>query len=41
VDGGLDALEVVVTILDPHGVPAVGLETLHNIFSEGTLGVTV
>lgn len=41
VDGGLDGLEVVVTVLDPHGVPAVGLETLHNIFGESTLGVTV
>lgn len=41
VNGGLDALEVVVAILDPHGVPAVGLETLHDVFSESTLGVTV
>lgn len=41
VDGGLDALEVVITILDPHSVPAVGLETLHDIFGESTLGVTV
>jgi hypothetical protein len=30
-----------VTILDPHGVPAVSLETLRNIFGESTLGVTV
>lgn len=40
-DGGLDTLEVVVTILDPLGVPAVGLETLQDILSEGALGVTV
>lgn len=40
-NGSLDAREVVVTILDPLGVPAVGLETLEDILSEGTLGVTV
>ena len=40
-DGGLDTLEVVVTVLDPLGVPAVGLETLHDVLGEGTLGVTV
>ena len=40
-DGGLNALKVVVTVLDVLGVPAVGLETLHNILSEGALGVTV
>jgi hypothetical protein len=40
-DSILDGLEVVVTILDPLGVPAVGLETLQNVFSEGALGVTV
>lgn len=40
-DGSLDTREVVVTILDPLGVPAVGLEALSDIFSEGTLGVTI
>ena len=40
-DGSLDTLEVVITILDPLGVPAVGLEALHNILSEGTLSVTI
>lgn len=40
-NGILDGLKVVVTILDPLGVPAVGLEALENILSEGTLGVTV
>jgi hypothetical protein len=40
-DGSLDTREVVVTILDPLGVPAVSLEALHNVLSEGTLGVTV
>jgi hypothetical protein len=40
-DGSLNALEVGVTVLDVLGVPAVGLEALHNILSEGALGVTV
>jgi len=40
-DGSLDTLEIVVTILDPLGVPAVGLEALEDILGEGTLGVTV
>jgi hypothetical protein len=40
-DGSLDTREVVVTILNPLGVPAVGLETLEDILGEGTLGVTV
>lgn len=40
-DGGLDTLKVVVTVLDPLGVPAVGLETLQDILSESALGVTV
>lgn len=40
-DGSLDTREVVVTILDPLGVPAVGLETLSNVLSESTLGVTI
>jgi hypothetical protein len=30
-----------VTVLDPLGVPAVGLKALHDIFSEGALSVTV
>lgn len=40
-DRGLDAVKVVVTVLDPLGVPAVGLETLHDILGEGALGVTI
>lgn len=40
-DGSLDSLEVVVTILNPLGVPAVGIKALNDILSEGTLGVTV
>ena len=40
-DGSLDTLEVVVTILNPLGVPSVGVEALDDILSEGTLGVTV
>jgi hypothetical protein len=40
-NGSLDTLEVVVAILDPLGVPAVGLEALQDILSESTLGVTV
>lgn len=40
-DSILNGLEVVVTVLDPLGVPAVGLETLHDILGEGALGVTV
>lgn len=40
-DGLLDGLKVVVTVLDPHNVPAVGLEALGNVLSEGALGVTV
>jgi hypothetical protein len=40
-DSVLDGLEVVVTVLDPLGVPAVGLEALHNVLGEGALGVTV
>ena len=40
-DGLLDALKVVVTVLDPHDVPAVGLEALGDVLSEGALGVTV
>jgi hypothetical protein len=40
-DGGLNGLEVVVTVLDPDGVPAVGLEALGDILSESALGVTV
>jgi len=40
-EGILNAGKVVVTVLDPLGVPAVGLEALHDILSEGALGVTV
>lgn len=40
-DSVLNSLEVVVTVLDPLGVPAVGLEALHNVLGEGALGVTV
>jgi hypothetical protein len=40
-NGLLDALKVVVTVLDPHNVPAVGLEALGDVLSEGALGVTV
>jgi hypothetical protein len=40
-NGSLDTREVVVTILDPLSVPAVGFETLEDILGEGTLGVTV
>jgi hypothetical protein len=40
-DGLLDALEVVVTVLDLKSVPAVGFETLQDIFGESALGVTV
>lgn len=40
-DGSLDALKVVVTVLDPLGVPAVGLEALHDVLGESTLGVTI
>ena len=40
-DGGLDALEVVVTVLDPLCVPAVGLEASQDIFGESDGSVTV
>ena len=40
-DGGLNALKVVVSVLDPLCVPTVSLESLQNILSEGTLGVAV
>jgi hypothetical protein len=40
-DSSLDALEVVVTVLDPNDVPAVGLKALSDIFGESALGVTV
>jgi hypothetical protein len=40
-NSSLNALKVTVTILDPLGVPAVGLETLHDVLGEGALGVTV
>jgi hypothetical protein len=37
----LDAFEIAITILDPLCVPAVGLESLENIFGEGAFGVTI
>jgi hypothetical protein len=40
-DGGLNALVVMITVLDPLGVPAVSLEALRDILGEGALGVTV
>jgi hypothetical protein len=40
-DGLLNALKVGVTVLDVQNVPAVGLESLHDVLSEGALGVTV
>ena len=40
-DRCLNALQVVVTILHVLCVPAVGLEPLHDVFSEGALGITV
>lgn len=40
-DGSLNGLKVAITVLDILGVPAVGLEPLHDILSEGALGVTV
>lgn len=40
-DGSLDALKVVVTVLDPNDVPAVGLKALADILGESALGVTI
>ena len=40
-DGILNALPVVITVLDFESVPAVGLEALRDILGEGALGVTV
>lgn len=40
-NGGGNGLKVVVTVLDPDGVPAVSLETLHDVLSESDLGVTI
>lgn len=40
-DGLLNGLKIIVTILDPLGVPSVGLEAGENIFSERDVGVTV
>jgi hypothetical protein len=40
-DGSLDAIQIVVAILDPLSVPAVGLEALEDILSEGDVGVTI
>lgn len=40
-NGSGDALKVVVTVLDPQGMPTIGLKALQHILSEGALGVTV
>jgi len=40
-DGSLNSGKIGVTVLDPLGVPAVGLESLGNVLSEGAVGVTV
>jgi len=40
-DGLLEALEIVVTILNPLGVPTIRLEASENVFSEGDIGITV
>jgi hypothetical protein len=40
-DGSLDALKVSVTVLDVLAVPAVGLESLGDVLSEGALGVAI
>lgn len=40
-DGSLDCSEVIITISDVDTVPAIGLESLQNIFSEGAVGITV
>ena len=40
-DSILNALKVVVTVLDGDGVPAVGLETLGDVLGESALGVTI
>jgi hypothetical protein len=40
-DGSLNARKIAVAVFDVLCVPAVGLEALHNILSEGALDVTV
>lgn len=40
-NGSLDTIEVIVTVLDVLAVPAVGLESLDDVLSEGALGVAV
>ena len=40
-DGSLNALKIAVTVCDVLCVPAVGLEALHDILSEGALDVTI
>lgn len=40
-DGVLDALVVMVAILDLESVPAVSLEALHDVLGEGALDVTI
>lgn len=40
-DGLLDALQVGIAVLDMKCVPSVSLETLDDILSESTLGVTI
>lgn len=40
-DRGFDALEIMVTVLDVLGVPAVRFETFQDIFGECALCVTI
>ena len=40
-EGSLNTLKVVVTVLDGQDLPAVGLVALENVLSEGLVGVTV
>lgn len=40
-NGSLDGLKIGITVLDVLDVPAVGLESLGDVLSEGALGVTV
>lgn len=40
-NSSLDASQVIVTVLDPLSVPAVGFESLGNILGESDLGVTI
>ena len=40
-DGGFDALEVVIAIFDPLRVPTIGFKPLKDVFGKGDLGITV